>query len=73
MKNRYYFFIAYFLILISFPFIQKKFIPIPTLKKLELISEVKDYLVKSNNLDHDVDKFFNREIPIINFLFSMSY
>ena len=64
MQNKYYFLISYFLILFSFPFLQKLYIPKPNLKKLELITEVKDYVVKKNNFDQDMNNSLKRKISI---------
>ena len=64
MQNKYYFLISYFLILFSFPFLQKLYIPKPNLKKLELITDVKDYVVKKNNFDQDMNNSLKRKISI---------
>ena len=63
MKNRYYFF-AYSLILISFPFVHKQFIPRPSLKKIELTSNIYSYRIKKNNFDQDINESLKRKISI---------
>ncbi len=63
MKKKFYV-IVYFLILISFPFIQKKFVPKQKLRKLEVNSEVKEYFIRKNNFDLHMDTELTREFTI---------
>ena len=64
MKKRYYYILAYFLVLISFPFIHILFFPRPDLRNFKLNSEVKDTLVRKNNFDLYMDKVLRRKIII---------
>ena len=64
MKNRYFYVIAYSLILISFLLLQKKFIPRPNLRKLELNNKVKKFILRKNNFDIYMNIELKRNLSI---------